>query len=236
MNRARYQMYPARMQGDAALRCFSASPSWRFLQAGRDGPGAALLAGMSKHILPPARESQLRDELLFVFLINLRGYLAPSLLRELLNLSAQAALWQPWGCHVLTVQGHQLGEVNPKPLGAGGCVTWSSLSPSWVRMLEFRSYSTSTAKLTITFPLFPLDSCCFLHPTFPAQVSFPPLLFFNSCGVSQAVCQVAAACSVQRLFPIIWQSRFLRTQEGQGTFIFLKKPTGGWELLVKTVL
>lgn len=60
---------------------------------------------------------------------------------------------------------------------------------------------------SITFPLSPLDSFCFLHPIFSAQVPFPLPLFFNSCGVSQAIFQVAAAylypcCSMQGLFQI----------------------------------
>lgn len=104
-----------------------------------------------------------RDELLFVFLIYSLGYLAPSLLTKLLNLSAKAALRQPWGCCGSAFQSLLLQEVNPKPLGVGDYVTWSSLSLSWDKVLEFRSFSTSPKAMGIHhFSSFP--SWFFLLP------------------------------------------------------------------------
>lgn len=82
-----------------------------------------------------------------------------------------------------------------------------SLWELWAMSLEAASLSAGTRcrnshpsaflqkpMSSITFPLSLLDSFCFLHPIFSAQVPFPLPLVFNSCGVSQAVCQVAAAC------------------------------------------
>lgn len=84
----------------------------------------------------PAREMELRDELLFVFLISLLGYLAPSLLAPFCSRSCWIS--QPR----LGVLRTSCPEFNPKPRGIGDYVTRRSfeeqLPNSWTLWLSYK--------------------------------------------------------------------------------------------------
>lgn len=195
----------------------------------------------------PQGSQNWRDELLFVFLIYSLGYLALSLLRKLLNLSAQAALWQPWGCCGSAFQSLLLREVNPKPLGGGGYVTWSSLSLSWDKVLEFRSFITSPKAMGIhhfsSFPprfllLPPSHFLCLSPLSSSALCQF--LWCFSSCFSSGSSLLIPTLLNTGVLSDQMTATLSKNIGGTRDLYLFevhsIQIVSGGWELHVKNVL